>query len=436
MDDGTAPPKENRLPMTQPTAPARNTSRPSIKKATIDKPIQPIASTPRVHEETRPVPTNTLQQKTLPAPRVMRKSRQIPPTIEKSKILEKIRDKTESRTRLPHQTHMQFRQQEQRKRVQLIRDNDTGEYLNYRQLMQSQKHGIIWNRSSAYEFGQLAQGLPNGRVAGTNTIFFIRRDKVPKDRQKDVTYLSFSCDMKSNKKETHRTRITAGGDRINYPEDVGTPAADMTLVKTFFNSVISTKGARCVMLDVKDFYLNTPMKRYEYMRIKITDIPEEVIQHYRLLEIVTEDRYNYCEIRKGMYGLPQAGIIAQELLQERLAKVGYHQSKIVPGLWTHKTRNTCFTLVVDDFAIKYTKKEDAQHLIDALEKDYTISTDWDAAKYIGLTIDWDYTKSTHARIFSKSTAAFQTPHADETTKLTSPPRCSQLRCQSPIQHSR
>ncbi len=113
------------------------------------------------------------------------------------------------------------------------------------------------------------------------------------------------------------------------------------------------------MLDVKDFYLNTPMKRYEYMRIKITDIPEEVIKHYKLREIVTEDRYIYCEIRKGMYGLPQAGIIVQELFQERLAKVGYHQSKIVPGLWTQKTRNTCFTIVVDDFAIKYTKKEDA-----------------------------------------------------------------------------
>jgi len=134
------------------------------------------------------------------------------------------------------------------------------------------------------------------------------------------------------------------------------------------------------------------MKRYEYMRIKITDVPEEVIEHYRLGEIVTEDGYVYCEIRKGMYGLPQAGIIAQELLQERLAKVGYHQSKIVPGLWTHKTRNTCFTLVVDNFAIKYTKKEDAQHLIDALEKDYTISTNWDSTKYIGLTIDWDYAK--------------------------------------------
>ena len=73
-------------------------------------------------------------------------------------------------------------------------------------------------------------------------------------------YPSFSCDMKPIKKETHRTRIIAWGDRINYPEDVGTPTADMMLVETFLNRVISTKGAQCVMLDVKDFYLNTPMK--------------------------------------------------------------------------------------------------------------------------------------------------------------------------------
>jgi hypothetical protein len=46
--------------------------------------------------------------------------------------------------------------------------------------------------------------------------------------------------------------------------------------------------------------------------------------------------------------------------------------------------------VVDDFAIKYTKKEDAQHLIDAIQKDYTITIDWDATKYIGLTVEWDY----------------------------------------------
>jgi hypothetical protein len=207
---------------------------------------------------------------------------------------------------------------------------------------------------------------------------------------KKVMYGSFSCDMKPNKTETHWTQLTAGGHRIKYPEDVGTPTADMTLVKTLLNSLISTKGAKCVMLDVTDFHLNTPMKGYEYMRIKITDIPKEIINEYKMSEIATDDGYIYCKIRKRMYGLPQAGIIAQELLQECLAKVGYHQSKIIPGLWTHKTRKICFTLVVDDFAIKYTKLEDAQYLIEPLKEDYNITVDWDATKYIGLTIKWDY----------------------------------------------
>ncbi len=91
-----------------------------------------------------------------------------------------------------------------------------------------------------------------------------------------------------------------------------------------------------------------------------------------------------------MYGLPKTGTIAQELLQECPAKVGHHQSKIIPRHWTHKMRNICFMLVVDNFTIKYTKLEDAQHLINALKKDYTITGDWDATKFIGLTIEWDY----------------------------------------------
>ena len=91
-----------------------------------------------------------------------------------------------------------------------------------------------------------------------------------------------------------------------------------------------------------------------------------------------------------MFGLPQVGLIAQQLLEECLAKKGYHQSKIVPRLWKHETRDICFTLVVDDFVIKYTKKENAQHLINAIQKDYTITVDWDAKKYIGLTVEWDY----------------------------------------------
>ncbi len=87
------------------------------------------------------------------------------------------------------------------------------------------------------------------------------------------------------------------------------------------------------MLHVKDFYLNTPMKRYEYMRIKITNIPDKITEEYNLREIVMEDGYVYCKIQKGMYRLPQAGVITQELLQEQFGKSRipskHHRSQIM-----------------------------------------------------------------------------------------------------------
>jgi hypothetical protein len=57
------------------------------------------------------------------------------------------------------------------------------------------------------------------------------------------------------------------------------------------------------MIDIKDFYLNTPMKRYECLCLKITDIPEEIIKEYRLDKKVTEDGCMYTEIQIGMYSL-------------------------------------------------------------------------------------------------------------------------------------
>jgi hypothetical protein len=120
---------------------------------------------------------------------------------------------------------------------------------------------------------------------------------------------------------------------------------------------------------------------------QISDIPKEIIQEYKLNELATENRYIYCKIHNGMYCLPQDGIIAQELLQEQLAKVGYHQSKIISGLWTHVMKNaSCFVLVFDDFTIKYTNMDNAIHLIYTLKENYTITFDWEVTKYIRLTI--------------------------------------------------
>jgi hypothetical protein len=207
---------------------------------------------------------------------------------------------------------------------------------------------------------------------------------------KDVTYGSFSCDYKPNKEEKECTRLTVGGDRINYPEDCGTLTADMILFKILVNSILSTPKAKCIMIDIKDFFLRTPMERPEYMRLKIMDIPDEVIQQYNLMLLVMQDGYVYCESTQGMYGLPQAGIIAQELLEKRLAEYGYHQSKTINGFWKHQTRPICFTLVVDDFAVKYVNKEDTEYFINAIKKYYPMTVDRDATKYIGLTIEWDY----------------------------------------------
>ncbi len=85
------------------------------------------------------------------------------------------------------------------------------------------------------------------------------------------------------------------------------------------------------MLDIKKIYLNMPIKCCEYMRLHISDIPDEIIKEYNLHELVTPEGYVYCEIRKGMYGIPQVGIIAQELVAERLVKHSYHQCKVIPG---------------------------------------------------------------------------------------------------------
>ena len=73
-------------------------------------------------------------------------------------------------------------------------------------------------------------------------------------------------------------------------------------------------------LDVSNFYLNTPMKRYEYVKLRLSDIPDKVVRKYKLHETgkVASDGFVYVEVRKGMYGLPQAGILAQELLEKRL----------------------------------------------------------------------------------------------------------------------
>jgi hypothetical protein len=127
-------------------------------------------------------------------------------------------------------------------------NEDNGASLEYRHLINDASTFTIWNEAAAKEFGRLAQGVRD-RIEGSNTFFFIPRQTVPKG--KIVTYGRFVVDIRPNKSEIYRVRLTVGGNLIQYPGDVSTRSADLTTSKCLWNSTISTDGARYMCLDVK-----------------------------------------------------------------------------------------------------------------------------------------------------------------------------------------
>ena len=137
----------------------------------------------------------------------------------------------------------------------------------------------------------------------------------------------------------------------------------------------------------KKIYLNNALPDPEYMKFHISTIPQEIIDGYNLMKIFDNKGFVYVKIVKGMYGLKQEGIIAHKALIHHLAPFRYHPARHTPGLWQHETRDTIFTLVVDDFSTKYTSLDNAQHLLHALkEKIYHIR------RLGGKTIHWNQLK--------------------------------------------
>ncbi len=126
---------------------------------------------------------------------------------------------------------------------------------------------------------------------------------------------------------------------------------EMLVAKMLFNSVISTKGACFMTMDNSNFYLMTPLHHPKFIQMKLSNIPDEVIEEYKLREEATTNGSIYIKAEHSMYGLPQSGLLANKLLEKQLNKHGYRQSKLVPGHWKHDTRPIQFTLVVDNFGV-------------------------------------------------------------------------------------
>jgi hypothetical protein len=129
----------------------------------------------------------------------------------------------------------------------------------------------------------------------------------------------------------------------------------------------------------------------------------------------------YFKVTKGMYGLPQAGKLAQDRLVAHLATHGYHMCPDVPCIFRHATRKVTFSLVVDDFGIKYFDKADADHLVAALREKYVLKVDWKGDKYLGMHLNFatdmrsvvlsipGYVEKALARFCPESTATAASP---------------------------
>lgn len=110
----------------------------------------------------------------------------------------------------------------------------------------------------------------------------------------------------------------------------------MLVAKILFNSVISTPGARFI----HDYGRRQLLSQYPTTKTRISthsydDIPEEIIQQYNLRSKVTAKGFVYVRATKGMYGLPQAGLLANELLEKRLNAAGYYRALLKDPKYTN-----------------------------------------------------------------------------------------------------
>jgi hypothetical protein len=94
-------------------------------------------------------------------------------------------------------------------------------------------------------------------------------------------------------------RLTVGGDRLDYSGDIATSSSDITTFKILINITLYTENAAMMMMDIKKYYLGTPLPQFEYMKMFLSRFPEDTIQKYNLNALAV-DGWVYIEIRKFM----------------------------------------------------------------------------------------------------------------------------------------
>ena len=196
-------------------------------------------------------------------------------------------------------------------KINVITCPTTGNQLDYRHLIQEPATKAIWNSAMSSKLD---------RLVSTQTTRFMKIRDIPKGEK--AVYKRLVVDLRPNKELHERLRMCMGGDKMESVMDTTTRTADLTTCKFHMNGVVSRPGARFAGGDVKDFYLNTPLKKKIYGNLKAKYIPEVTIKKHNLKQYIADDRWLHFEIGKGMYGIPEAGRLANDLLRARLKNMG------------------------------------------------------------------------------------------------------------------
>ena len=134
-------------------------------------------------------------------------------------------------------------------------------------------------------------------MKGSNTSKVIRYNKILLDKRGDICHSHVACKVRPEKDDLYRTRITVTGGKIFYSGEVATPNGSLELIKLMINNVLSRPGTRFACFNINNFYLDTPLEDPEYVCIKLTDIPQEVIDEYNLTKYLRHGWIYFAIIR-------------------------------------------------------------------------------------------------------------------------------------------
>jgi hypothetical protein len=206
---------------------------------------------------------------------------------------------------------------------------------SYCKLMQDPAALDVWMHAFGKDFGCIAQGNTKTGTTATDAIVMEPRDvpNIPKDQP--PTYAKVVITYCLQKEDPYQVRIAAGGN-LNYPREFTTCTTDTTTAKLHWNNVLSTPKAQYMCLDIGNVYLTATLDCYEYMKMPINLFFPWIIDQYDLNSKVIRG-YIYLQMCKAVWGLPQAKILANKLLQKCLAPHDYYKCKNTPGLWKHTT---------------------------------------------------------------------------------------------------